>query len=95
MRKLCIAMRGRPVVHTWKSIIIGGAVPALALLVVMPLLANTSVSIAGIPLLFAYVFALCPFTTLCLWIAWRIDEPRYREGVVAHGASAATEGHGD
>jgi hypothetical protein len=51
----------------------------VALLVVMPLLANTSASIAGIPLLFAYIFALFPLTSLCLWVAWRIDEPRYRE----------------
>lgn len=66
-------------VHTWKSVVIGGVVPTVALLVVMPLLANTSVSVAGVPLLFAYVFALFPFTTVCLWLAWRIDEPRYRE----------------
>lgn len=75
-------------IHTWKSIVVGGVVPAVALLVIMPLLADTSLTIGGIPLLFAYIFALCPFTTLCLWCAWRIDEPRYREGVIARGASA-------
>lgn len=82
-------------VHTWKSIVIGGIVPAVALLVVMPLLADTSVAVGGVPLLFAYIFALCPFTTICLWIAWRIDEPRYRTGVIAHGGSAATQGQDD
>lgn len=66
-------------VHNWRSIVIGGGVPAVALLVVMPLLARTSVDVLGVPLLFAYVFVLFPFTSLCLWLAWRIDEPRYRD----------------
>jgi predicted ABC-type exoprotein transport system permease subunit len=80
------------VVHTWKSVVIGGVVPLVALLVVMPLLANTSASIAGIPLLFAYIFALFPLTSLCLWVAWRIDEPRYREEQVV---SRAASEHGE
>ncbi len=81
-------------VHNWKSVVIGGVVPLVALLVVMPLLANTSVTIAGIPLLFAYIFALFPLTSLCLWTAWRIDEPRYRDAVhgPAHGP-AHDSGH--
>lgn len=68
-------------IESWKSIAIGGGVPTVAMLVVMPLLADTEISVMGIPLLFAYVFALFPFTSLCLWIAWRIDEPRYRSEV--------------
>lgn len=64
--------------HNWKSLFIGGGVPVIAMLVVMPLLADTSVSVFGVPLLFAYVFALFPFTSACMWVAWRIDEPRYR-----------------
>ncbi len=66
-------------IHSWRSIAIGGVVPAVALLVVMPLIARTSVDVLGVPLLFAYVFVLFPFTSLCLWLAWRIDEPRYRD----------------
>jgi hypothetical protein len=73
-------------IHSWKSVVIGGVLPIAALLVVMPLLANTSVSVAGIPLLFAYVFALFPLTSLCLWVAWRIDEPRYRDREVTRDA---------
>lgn len=69
-------------VHSWKSLVIGGVIPAVALLVVMPLLANTSVTLFGIPLLFGYLFVLLPFTSLCLWVAWRIDEPRYRDAEV-------------
>jgi hypothetical protein len=74
------------VIHTWKSVVIGGVVPIMALLLVMPLLANTSVTVAGVPLLFGYVFALFPLTTLCLWVAWRIDEPRYRDSEVTRDA---------
>lgn len=82
-------------IHAWKSVVIGGVLPIAALLVVMPLLANTSVSVAGVPLLFAYVFALFPLTSLCLWVGWRIDEPRYRGSVVSHveGPSDCTSPH--
>lgn len=62
-----------------RSLAIGLGIPAVALLVVMPLLANTSVNIVGIPLLFAWMFAWFPLTSLCLWVAWRIDEPNYRD----------------
>lgn len=68
-------------VNSWASIGIGVGVPTFCILVVMPLLANTSVYVFGVPLLFAWVFALFPLTTLCLWLAWRIDEPRYRDPV--------------
>jgi hypothetical protein len=41
------------VIHTWKSVIIGGVLPIVALLPVMPMLAGTSATVAGVPLLFA------------------------------------------
>lgn len=63
----------------WKSLIIGLGLPAIGVLVVMPLLANTSIHVLGLPLLFVWMFVMFPLTTLCLWIAWRIDEPHYRE----------------
>jgi len=66
-----------------RSLIIGLGLPAAAILVVTPLLANTDVYVLGIPLLFAWMFAWFPLTSLCLWFAWRIDEPRYREEHVA------------
>ena len=78
-------------VHSWKSVVIGGVLPLVALLVVMPLVANTSASVAGIPLLFAYIFALFPLTSLCLLVAWRIDEPRYREERVVRREADAEE----
>lgn len=65
--------------HSWRSLVIGLGVPAVAILVVMPLIANTDVAVAGIPLLFVWIFAWFPLTSLCLWLAWRHDEPRYRD----------------
>lgn len=66
-------------IERWSSVVLGLVVPAAALLVGIPLVANTSVHIGGVPLLFAYAFALFPFTTVCLWLAWRIDAPYYAE----------------
>jgi len=63
-----------------KSLAVGLGMPAAAILVVMPLIADTSVYVLGIPLLWLWMFAWFPLTTLCLWVAWRIDEPRYRDG---------------
>ncbi|MGH3359088.1 MAG: DUF3311 domain-containing protein [Nocardioidaceae bacterium] len=62
-----------------RSLAIGLGVPVVALLVAMPLLADTSVTVGGIPLLFGWIFAWFPLTSLCLWVAWRIDEPHYRD----------------
>lgn len=66
-------------VRDWRSLIIGLGIPAVAIFVVMPLISNTSVYVFGIPLLFLWIFAWFPLTTLCLWLAWRIDEPHYRD----------------
>jgi hypothetical protein len=65
--------------HSWRSLVVGLVVPAVAILVVMPLLANTDIAPLGIPLLFLWIFAWFPLTSLCLWLAWRHDEPRYRD----------------
>lgn len=62
-----------------KSLLIGLGLPAIGILIVLPLVANTSVEVLGVPLLFFWMFLLFPLTTLCLWAAWRIDEPYYRD----------------
>ncbi len=49
-----------------------------SVLVILPLLADSSVRVFGMPLLLVWIFLLFPLTSLCLWIAWRIDEPHYR-----------------
>lgn len=63
----------------WRSVAVGLGVPALAILGVMPLLADTDVVVLGVPLLFLWVFAWFPLTSLCLWVAWRMDKPYYPE----------------
>ncbi|WP_306319549.1 MULTISPECIES: DUF3311 domain-containing protein [unclassified Streptomyces] len=62
-----------------RSLWLGLGVPSFALLVVMPLLANTDVYVAGIPLLFLWVFAWFPLTSVCLKLAWRMDRHAYPE----------------
>lgn len=61
----------------WNSLIVGLGLPALGVLLVMPLLANTSIYLFGVPILFMWIFLMFPLTSLCLWLAWRIDEPHY------------------
>lgn len=77
-------------IERWSSVVLGLVVPAAALLIGIPLVANTSVHVGGVPLLFAYAFALFPFTTVCLWLAWRIDAPHYAEDLAYE--DAATDG---
>lgn len=62
-----------------KSLIIGLGLPVVGVVVIMPLLADTSIHAFGFPLLFLWIFVMLPLTSLCLWIAWRIDEPHYRD----------------
>lgn len=62
-----------------KSVVVGLVLPAIGVLVVLPLLANTSIHVFGLPLLFVWMFLMFPLTSLCLWLAWRNDEPHYRE----------------
>jgi hypothetical protein len=66
-------------VRDWRSLVIGLGIPAVAIFVVLPLISDTSVFVFGIPLVFLWMFVWFPLTTLCLWVAWRIDEPHYRD----------------
>ncbi|WP_327669588.1 MULTISPECIES: DUF3311 domain-containing protein [unclassified Streptomyces] len=56
------------------SVCVGLGVPALAILVVMPLIARSNVSVLGIPLVFYWLFLWFPLTTLCLWISRNVIE---------------------
>jgi predicted ABC-type exoprotein transport system permease subunit len=69
----------------WKSLIIGLGLPIVGVLVIMPLLADSTIHVFGVPLLLMWIFVMFPLTSLCLWLAWRIDEPYYRD---APGQSA-------
>lgn len=69
-------------IRSWPSVLIGLVVPAAAILVGVPLVADTSVHVFGIPLLFFWMFCCFPFTTVCLWVSWRFfDRDHYREEV--------------
>ena len=59
------------------SPLIGLGVPSAAILVVMPFIADTSVLVLGVPLVFFWIFLWIPLTSLCLWVAWHfVDAPR-------------------
>ncbi|GAA4530996.1 DUF3311 domain-containing protein [Amycolatopsis samaneae] len=67
-------------IRSWPSVLIGLGVPAAALLIGIPLVAGSTASVFGIPLVFFWVFCCCPLTTACLWISWRFfDRPHYPE----------------
>ncbi len=67
-------------IRSWPSLLIGLVVPAAAILVGIPVVADTSIHVAGIPLLFFWMFACFPFTTACLWVSWRFfDRDHYPE----------------
>lgn len=78
-------------IERWGSVVLALVVPAVALLFGVILLADTSVHVFGIPLLFAYTFALFPFTTLCLWLAWQIDKPHYAEDLAVDTQEPETQ----
>jgi hypothetical protein len=65
------------VIRSWSSLIIGLGIPAMAILVGTTLVSDTDVFVAGIPLLFFWMFCCFPLTTLCLWISWRFFDRRH------------------
>jgi hypothetical protein len=67
-------------IRSWPSVLCGLGIPALAILVGIPLVSNTSVFVFGIPLVFFWMFCCFPLTTLCLWVSWRFfDRAHYPE----------------
>ena len=64
-------------IRSWPSILIGLVVPALALVVGIPLVSDTSIYVAGIPLLFFWVFLWFPLTSICLWISWNVFDRQH------------------
>lgn len=64
-------------IRSWPSVLIGLGVPAAAILVGVPLVANTNIFVFGIPLLFFWMFCCFPLTTVCLWVSWRLFDSRH------------------
>lgn len=67
-------------IRSWPSVLIGFGIPALALLLGIPLVAGSPATVLGIPLVFFWMFCCFPLTTLCLWCSWRFfDREHYPE----------------
>ncbi|NMR29104.1 DUF3311 domain-containing protein [Crystallibacter degradans] len=61
------------------SLIVGMGIPAMAVLLGIPLFSQSANTILGIPMVFAWLFALLPITTLCFWVSWRyLERDAYR-----------------
>ncbi len=56
------------------SLAVAMGIPALAILVGVPLVSSSPYAVFGIPMVFAWLFAWLPLTTLCFWISWRYFE---------------------
>ncbi|ATY13434.1 DUF3311 domain-containing protein [Amycolatopsis sp. AA4] len=61
------------------SLVLALGLPGVAIFVGVPLCSQSTVTVFGIPLVFAWLFAWLPLTTLCLWASWRFfDRAQYR-----------------
>ncbi|MFP5312259.1 MAG: DUF3311 domain-containing protein [Actinomycetes bacterium] len=56
------------------SLIVAMGIPALAVLVGVPLVSSSTQTVLGIPMVFAWLFAWLPLTSLCFWVSWRYFE---------------------
>jgi hypothetical protein len=60
------------------TLVTGLLIPAAAVLVGIPITAQSTATVWGMPLVFAWIFAWLPLTTLCLWLSWsRFDNAVY------------------
>lgn len=61
------------------SLVLALGIPAVAVFIGVPLASQSTSTVLGMPLVFAWLFAWLPLTTICLWVAWRrFDEAEYR-----------------
>ncbi len=63
----------------WR-VIIGLIVPFFAVVGLFPWYNRTYPLVAGIPFVYFWIFLWFPLTTLCLYLAWRMDPKTYEEG---------------
>ncbi|HLH59754.1 MAG TPA: hypothetical protein VKV33_11455 [Streptosporangiaceae bacterium] len=69
------------------SVLIGLGLPATAIIVVVPIISGVRASVAGIPLVYFWIFLWFPLTFGCLAVSWYVfDRPRYRELEQGEGA---------
>jgi hypothetical protein len=66
--------------HRRSSLALGLGVPFVGIVVALPFVSDTEVTVAGIPLLFLWMFAWFPLTSGCLWLCWHLwDRHDYPE----------------
>lgn len=62
------------------SVLIGLGLPATAIIVVLPAISGIRASVAGLPLVYFWIFLWFPLTFVCLAISWYgFDRRRYNE----------------
>ncbi len=61
------------------SLLIAMGIPAIAVLVGIPVISQSNATIFGMPVIFGWLFAWLPLTTLCMWVSWRyLEREEYR-----------------
>jgi hypothetical protein len=62
------------------SLIVGLAIPVLAIMVVLPILSGSRITVAGLPFIYFWLFLWFPLTTVCLYLSWIIsDRHHYKD----------------
>lgn len=60
------------------SVLIGLGIPAAAIILVLPVISGVQASVAGLPLVYFWIFLWFPLTFACLAISWYgFDRRRY------------------
>ncbi|MCL4414784.1 MAG: DUF3311 domain-containing protein [Actinobacteria bacterium] len=73
---------GRSYVASKLSLAIGLGVPVVAIMVVLPILSGSKMTIAGLPFVYFWLFLWFPLTSVCLFLSWWISD-RHHFGTVA------------
>lgn len=55
----------------WQSVIIALVVPIVLVLAGVLLLGPSSRTVSGVPVLFVFIFAMFPVTTVLMWVSWQ------------------------
>lgn len=62
------------------ALVIAMGIPAAAVLIGVPMISGSTYTILGVPIVFVWLFAWLPLTTLCLWASWRfLESASYQE----------------
>ncbi|WP_281701019.1 DUF3311 domain-containing protein [Acetobacter malorum] len=55
-----------------RAVALGFGIPCIAIVLVAPFLSRLTFSLFGIPIVFIWLFAWFPLTSLCLWLCERL-----------------------